>query len=150
MASRNMWIGVAIAIIVIVIVGSVVAYYSYYMPPSTAAFSGAIYEKDFAFGFSQNSLTSPGPTLQLTVNQSVTVTVYNQGPSSHNWAIVQNKSDAGAIMFGAQVGTVQNPIASGSSLSVTFTPNATGNYFYICQVPGHLDLGMYGNVVVTS
>lgn len=130
-------------------VGGVVAYYYTQMPPTTTAFSGDVFEKDYAFGFSQNAFAMPGPTLNLRLNESVTVIVHNLGPTGHNWAIVQTKSDTAPVMFSAQAGTPQSPIASGGSVSVTFTPDTAGNYFYICQVPGHLDLGMWGNVVVS-
>ncbi len=148
MASRNLWIGIGIVIIVVVIVGVVVAYYYTQMTPPPS-FSGDIYAKDYGFGFSANSITSPGPTLNLQLNQAVTVTFHNLGPTAHNWAIVQTKSTNAPVMFSAQVASSQNPIASGGTGSVTFTPNATGTYYYICQVSGHVDLGMWGTVVVS-
>ncbi len=154
MASRNVWISIGIVIIVIVVVGGVAGYYyTQLVPPPAPTFSGDIYASDqngrFGFGFSSSSITSPGPTLNLNVNQSVAVTFHNLGPSAHNWAIVQTKSTTAPVMFGAQVASAQNPIASGGTGSVTFTPNATGSYYYICQVSGHVDLGMWGNVVVS-
>ncbi len=150
MASRNLWIGIGIVIIVIIVVGGVAAYYYTQMGSSPGpTFSGDIYAKDFGFGFSSSSQTSPGPTLNLVLNQQVTVTFHNLGPSAHNWAIVQTKSTTAPVMFGAQVASAQNPIASGGAGSVTFTPNATGSYYYICQVSGHVDLGMWGSVVVS-
>ena len=43
-----------------------------------------------------------------------------------------------------------NYIPLGGSGSVTFTPTQTGNFYYVCTFPGHIALGMWGNVKVTS
>ncbi len=157
MASRNVWIAVAVIIIVIV-VGSV-GYYWYILQtgsgPTKTPTSITLYEGDTGgihgvFGLTSNSLTSPGPTLNFTLNEYVKVTVYNVGTIPHNWAIVSNKSDVTTVLFSAQIQSASNPISPGSSGSATFTVNQAGNFYYVCQVPGHVDLGMYGNVVVTG
>ena len=49
-----------------------------------------------------------------------------------------------------QVQSASNPVAAGSTASVTFTVGSAGNYYYICQVDGHVALGMWGNVVVKA
>ena len=160
MASRNVWIVVAV-IIIIVVVGSV-GYYWWILQsqPGTTKTptSVTLYEGDVQtagglqgqFGLTSNSLTSPGPTLNFTLNEYVKVTVYNLGPLPHNWAIVSSKSDVTSVLFNAQIQSASNPITPQSSGSVTFTVNQAGNFFYVCQVPGNVDLGMWGNVAVTG
>ncbi len=159
MASRNVWIGVAVVIIVIIVAAGV--YYITQMPPSssqTPTKTITLYESDTVvngsiqgiFGFTQNSMTSPGPTLNFTVGDVVKITVYNVGTIPHNWAITNAKSDTAPLVFDAHVGSGSDPIAPGTSGTDTFTVNQAGNYYYMCQVPGHVDLGMWGNVVVTS
>ncbi len=103
-----------------------------------------------AFGNSKDNLTSPGPTLNFKVGDIVKITVNNVGTLAHNWAIVTDKSSLNSVLFNAQIGSGSNPISPGSSGSVTFKVSQSGNFNYICQVPGHVDLGMYGNVVISS
>jgi plastocyanin len=111
-------------------------------------------EKDsshYGFGNSASSITSnPGPTLTLTSGDSVTVTLHNAGTMSHNFAIVNAKSSTATVLWSAQVDSASNGVPAGSSASVTFTVGDAGNYYYICQVDGHVALGMWGNVVVQS
>ena len=68
----------------------------------------------------------------------------------HNFAIVDTKSSTGTVLWSAQVGSASNAVAAGSSKSVTFTVGNAGNYYYICQVDGHVALGMWGNVKVNA
>ncbi len=159
MASRNVWITVAIVIIVI-IVGAGVYYIMTQTPPSssqTPTKTITLYEGDrvvngslqYVFGFSQDSMTSPGPTLNFNVDDIVNITVYNVGTIPHSWAIVNAKSDTATVLFNAHVGSGDNPLAPGSHGSDVFQVTAAGNYYYVCQVPGHIDVGMWGNVIVT-
>jgi plastocyanin len=160
MASRNLWIAVAIAVIVLIL-GSGVFYYKK-MPGPTSGPTVALtlYEGDKLtpigmqglFGLTQSSLTSPGPQLNFTVGDVVSITVFNAGNSlsPHNWAIVDAKSDTAPVVFGAQVGSGSNPLSPGASASTKFTVNQAGNFYYVCQVPGHVELGMWGTVVVTA
>ncbi len=103
-----------------------------------------------AFGNSKDNLTSPGPALNFKVGDIVKITVNNVGTLAHNWAIVTDKSSPNSVLFNAQIGSGSNPISPGSSGSVTFKVSQSGNFNYICQVPGHVDLGMYGNVGISS
>jgi len=158
MASRNLWIGVAI-VIVIVIAGAGIYYYISTVAPTTPTPTRTItlYEGERVvgtsvqgvFGLDQGNMTSPGPTLNFKVGDTVKITVYNVGTTSHNWAIVNAKSDSAQVMFDAQVAAGGNPLAPGSSGTDTFTVNQAGNFYYICQVPGHIEVGMWGNVVVS-
>jgi plastocyanin len=116
-------------------------------------YAGEVSSSSYGFGNSASSITSnPGPTLTLTSGQSYTVILHNvstQG-QSHNWAILDTKSSTGAIQWSANIGSASNPVSPGSTGSVTFTAGNPGSYYYVCQVDGHVALGMWGNVVVQS
>lgn len=158
MASRNMWIGISIVIIVVVLAAGIYVYIQMTQPNLTPNKYVTLYEADvlvngnvqYVFGLSQSTMTSPGPTLNFVVGDVVNITVHNVGTTSHNWAIVNAKSDTAQVMFNAQVASASNPVAPGSSGTAVFKVTQAGNFFYICQVPGHVDVGMWGNVVVTA
>jgi plastocyanin len=104
----------------------------------------------YGFGDSASNIVSPGPTLNLKIGTTYTITVYNVATNMvHSWEIVSTKEVSNTPLFGAGIG-VTNFINPGSSGSVTFTPDQAGNFYYVCTVPGHISLGMWGNVVVTS
>ena len=111
-------------------------------------YAGEVSSSTYGFGNSASSITSPGPTLTFTSGQTVTVTLQNVGTMSHNWAIVNAKSSTATVLWSAQIASSSNPVSPGSSKSVTFTVGSSGNYYYVCQVDGHVNLGMWGNVVV--
>jgi uncharacterized cupredoxin-like copper-binding protein len=113
-------------------------------------YAGEINSSTYGFGNSATTITSPGPTLTFTAGETVTVTLHNAGTMDHNWAIVNSKSSTATVLWNAQVQSPSNPVAPGSTGSVTFTVGSAGNYYYICQVDGHVALGMWGNVVVQS
>jgi plastocyanin len=102
-----------------------------------------LYEKEWGFGYTETSITSPGPTLTFTEGDVVNVTVYNVGTTDHGWELVTAKS-GGTELFSAYIA----PMAPGTHASVVFTSTQTGNFYYICPVSGHADLGMWGQVSV--
>lgn len=159
MANRNLWIGIGVIIIVIIVAAGLYVYFTQNTGPGlTPNKYVTLYEGDkvvngnaqYVFGLSQSSMTSPGPTLNFTVGDVVSITVNNVGTMPHNWALVDAKSTTANVLFTAQIASGSNPIAQGSSGTVVFKVTQAGNFFYICQVPGHVALGMWGNVVVSS
>ncbi len=170
MAGSKVWVAAATISVVIVAAGLSVMYFSGFfgtgptpsptpsVSPSSSPtatitvtlYGGEISSTNYGFGNSSNSLTSPGPTLTFKVGDVVKVTFYNVGQNPHAWAITTSKASSSQVLFSAEIGSGTNPIAPGSSGSVTFTVTQAGNFFYICTVPGHSDLGMWGNVIVTS
>jgi uncharacterized cupredoxin-like copper-binding protein len=117
--------------------------------PSLTLYAGEISSSTYGFGNSSTTLTSPGPTLTLIEGTTYTMTVYNVGTMPHAWEIVPTQAVSGSPSFKAGI-DISSYISPGSSGSVTFTPNKAGNYYYVCTVPGHIALGMYGTVVVQS
>ena len=103
----------------------------------------------YGYGSSASDITSPGPTLNLVEGTTYMVTVNNVASMPHSFEIVTSKAVSNAPLFNAGI-DITNYIPAGGSGNVTFTPDKTGNFYYVCTVPGHINLGMWGNVKVTS
>ncbi|MGA2682097.1 MAG: cupredoxin domain-containing protein [Candidatus Bathyarchaeia archaeon] len=115
---------------------------------SVTLYAGEVSLTQYGFGNDAISITSPGPTLTFTVGDVVNMTVFNAGTMPHNWALVASKDTSGKVLFGAVIDSGQVPIPPNETASVVFRVTKSGNYFYICQVAGHVQSGMWGNVVV--
>lgn len=145
---------IATVVIIIIIIAGVAIALQYYKPgtsPSGTTYD--IYASDtpsYGFGNTAGSITSPGPTMTFTAGQTVTVTLHNVGTVPHNWAIVAAKTDGNTNLAfsGAQIASASNAVAPGGSQSATFTVGSAGSYYYICQVDGHVTLGMWGPITV--
>lgn len=118
-------------------------------PTQITIYAGEVSTSQYGFGNTATSITSPGPTITLKEGTTYTVTCDNVGTMPHAWEISSTKAITSSPMFGAGI-DITSYIAPGSSGSVTFTPNKTGNFYYVCTVPGHIALGMWGSLVVTS
>ena len=145
---------VAVVVVIVVVIGGVAAY-ELTRPGGTTG-GGThidIYASDptYGFGLSASSITSPGPNLALTSGQIYTITLHNVGTTAHNFAITKDKVDGSTNLAfsGAQIASISNPVSPGSSASTTFTAGSAGTYYYICQVDGHVTLGMWGPVTVS-
>ena len=156
--SMTMWYIVAAIIVIVVIVVGVVLYEQSLAPGggggggnpiALTLYEGEVSSTSYGFGNSASSLSSPGPTLTLTQGQAYTMTVNNVGTLPHSWEIASTKTGTPSPLFNSEI----NPgtyISGGGSGSVTFTPNQSGNFYYVCPVAGHPDLGMWGNVVISA
>jgi uncharacterized cupredoxin-like copper-binding protein len=111
-------------------------------------YAGEISNTVYGFGHSSASLTSPGPTLTFKVGDVVNMTLINSGQMPHNWALVSTNETDGAVLFHAQIASESSPLQTNQTGLAVFTVTQSGSFFYICQVPGHVQLGMWGNVVV--
>ena len=116
---------------------------------SETLYAGQISLTKFGFGNSATAIISPGPTLNFTVGEIVNMTVYNVGTMGHNWALTTLNATNAKVLFGAQIDSGSISIPVNESGSVIFKVTKPGNYYYICQVPGHVELGMWGNVVIS-
>jgi uncharacterized cupredoxin-like copper-binding protein len=115
---------------------------------SITLYAGEISTSVYGFGNSTSTLASPGPTLTFKVGDVVNLTLVDDGMMPHNWALVKTNETSGSVLFGAQVASGSLPLENNETGSVVFTVGQAGNFFYICQVPGHVQLGMSGNVVI--
>ncbi|MFB3888012.1 MAG: plastocyanin/azurin family copper-binding protein [Candidatus Bathyarchaeia archaeon] len=158
------WYAAAAVVVIVIIVVGIVAYTQLTptpvpsaSPPPTSTgstitvtlYGGEASGGGFGFGTTSTTITSPGPALTFKVGDKVTVDFHNASPSvPHNWAMVDAKATTANVVFGAQIQSGSNPLSPGGSGSVTFTVAQAGSYYYICQVPGHVGLGMWGTVTV--
>ena len=151
-SSPTLWYVVAVVVIIVII--GVAVYVLTMRPGSTTPatvtmtlYEGEVSTTQYGFGNSASSLASPGPTLTFKNGDVVQMTVYNVGTMPHSWAISTTPNTSGQILFNSEI----NPgtyIAAGQSGTVTFTVNQAGSFYYVCPIPGHTDLGMYGSVTV--
>ena len=112
--------------------------------------TGGEFDTQFGFGNATVPVGSPGPELRLKRESLTRVTFRNEGQIPHTFRVVaERKFDAPALFGGcAEIGTPSSPLAPGREARVTFDPDRTGTFTYICAVPGHLDRGMFGSVTV--
>ena len=141
---------VALAILVILAAAVIVGVGAPLKPTvSETLYAGQVSLTVYGFGINATEVISPGPTLNFTVGEIINMTVYNVGTMGHNWALVNNNATSAKVMFGAQIDSGSLPIPVNETGSVVFKVTKPGNYYYICQVPGHVQLGMWGTVVIT-
>jgi uncharacterized cupredoxin-like copper-binding protein len=114
-------------------------------------YEGEISATKYGFGNTSTTLTSPGPTLRFNLTDVVNITVINVGMMPHAFAITNAPKTGATILFNAEIGSANNPLQSGKQGTVIFTPNNAGSsFFYICPVPGHAEVGMYGSVIING
>jgi len=104
--------------------------------------------KTYAF----NALSGPdqNPEIHASVGDKIVFDVANAGKSFHAFAITDSKEGPGPAIDGTTIGTADNPMKLGGKGEITFVPAKAGEYFYICAVPGHRELGMEGKIEVTE
>ncbi len=103
----------------------------------------------YGYGLSSSKITSPGPTLTLVEGTTYTITVNNVSTMQHSFEIVPTKAASTSPLWNSGI-DITNYIPAGGSGSATVTPTQTGNFYYVCTVPAHISLGMWGNVVVSA
>jgi len=111
-------------------------------------YAGEISGTQYGFGYNSNTITSPGPTLTFKVGDVVNFALFNAGTMPHNWALVNANQTSAKVLFGAQIASGTIPVEVNQSESVVFSVTQAGSFFYICQVAGHVQSGMWGSVVV--
>jgi uncharacterized cupredoxin-like copper-binding protein len=114
-------------------------------------YMGETEDGKFGFGYSSNTLTSPGPTLRFTTSDVLNITVLNVGKMSHAFAITSAPRTGARVLFNAEIGSAVTPLQPGQSGSVIFTPNNAGSsFFYTCPIAGQAEAGMYGSIVIST
>ncbi len=118
---------------------------------SITLYAGEISSSKYGFGLSPNNLTSPGPTFYFNTSDVVNMTLIDAGKVPHAFACVNAPKTGATVLFNAVIASASNPLSPGQSGSVIFKPNTVSNeYYYICPVPGHAELGMWGTIVVSQ
>jgi uncharacterized cupredoxin-like copper-binding protein len=111
-------------------------------------YEGEISTTKYGFG-NTTTLTSPGPTIRFNTTDVVNITVVNIGAMPHAFAITATPKTGSPVLFNAEIGSTSY-LQPGKQGTVIFTPNNAGSFFYVCPVPGHPELGMYGAVVISG
>lgn len=110
-----------------------------------------------AYGFAQEGedIEMDSPTLRVAVGQPVTVNLENNhgqyyGDSeAHDFAVIADK-DAPRGEWVYLWDSQTEAVAPGGQGAVTFTPDTSGTFFYVCTLVGHARKGMWGEFVVES
>ena len=98
------------------------------------------------FAFDPDEFTVP-------VGKEITVQVTHHGTMEHSFIIMKYGTDAGDMFDDDDKGNVfwEVDLQPGDSETVTFTaPEQPGTYQIICGMPGHLQSGMIGKLIVTE
>ena len=73
-------------------------------------------------------------TINATAGQTINLTVKNIGTVQHTWVLA--------------AANVKLTIDPGKTATATFTAPAAGTYQYECDIPGHKEAGMIGQLIV--
>jgi nitrite reductase (NO-forming) len=92
--------------------------------------------------------TGANPEVDVTLGDKIVFDVKNAGKSFHAFAVTDSATGPGPAIEGTTIGTADNPMKPGAEGKVTFVPAKAGEYYYICAVPGHRELGMEGKIEV--
>jgi uncharacterized cupredoxin-like copper-binding protein len=149
----GLYVAIAVIVIIVVVVGVVIALMNTPAAQGTplTLYAGEVNSAAYGFGDSASAIKSgpDSPTLNLKVGTTYTMTVHNVGTMPHAWEITNAKATGSQVLFDAKIAPTSY-LAPGASGSVTFTPNQAGTFYYICPVSGHVELGMWGTVDVTT
>jgi len=149
----------AIGLVVAVMLYLLVPLQPAFVPPNTVfnesstikvtIYAGEISDTLYGFGMSPDNLSSPGPTLRLQTGIPINLTLVNVGSKYHALQITNAPRTGAAVVFNAEIGSIDVPVPPGESKSVLFFPNIPDNsFFYISSIPGEVEMGMWGTVVV--
>ncbi len=87
--------------------------------------------------------------IRVKAGDTVTIKIKNNGAMPHAVGIVTDPKDVNSIAFtNAAIGSSTQFILPKQEGSTTFIADKRGEYYYICLVPGHADLGMKGKFIV--
>ncbi len=100
------------------------------------------------YAFNALSGSDRNPEIHAKVGDKIVFDVINAGKSFHAFAITDSQQGPGPAIEGTTIGTADNPMKPGDKGEITFVPAKAGEYFYICAVPGHRELGMEGKIEV--
>ena len=98
------------------------------------------------FAFNPNEFTIPA-------GEEITLNVTHRGTMEHNFIIMKYGTDAGDMFDEEDTVNVYWKVVlqPGDSETVVFTaPEQPGIYQIICGMPGHLQSGMLGKLIITE
>jgi uncharacterized cupredoxin-like copper-binding protein len=106
-------------------------------------------EGRFGFGLSRESISSPGPTITLKKGSLVKVTLINVGVLPHA-LIISEKAEDDPYAEPSFAGAVTGIVSPGRSETIYFVVDKAGVYYYSCNIPGHVSMGMWGELQVSE
>ena len=98
------------------------------------------------FAFNPSEFTVPA-------GEEITLHVTHQGTMEHSFIIMNYKQNAGEMFDDEDKANIfwEVDLQPGDSETVIFTaPETPGTYQVICGMPGHLQSGMIGKLIVTQ
>jgi uncharacterized cupredoxin-like copper-binding protein len=98
------------------------------------------------FAFNPNEFTVPA-------GEEITLNVTHNGTMEHDFIIMKYATDAGEKFDEEDKANIYWEVAlqPGDSETIVFTaPEQPGTYQVICGMPGHLQSGMIGKLIVTD
>ncbi len=105
------------------------------------------------FGFktdTESVITSPGVEINLKEGDIVRIIFLNEGEVPHSFAITGQPESTALTLFKSDIGGPSSPIQPGATSETIIILDKPGTYYYVCTVPGHTTLGMYGTLIVES
>ncbi len=100
----------------------------------------------YGYGFSPDEIVSPGPDLEFKQGDVVRFIFKNVGQVPHTFAVVLEVDPVNPeLLDNYDTGNVLPD--QDAVLTVQF--NQVGTLQYQCTVPGHADLGMWGNITIS-
>jgi len=102
------------------------------------------------YAFNALSGSDQNPEIHANVGDKIVFDVTNAGKSFHAFAVTDSKEGPGPAIEGTTIGSADNPMKPGAKGTATFVPAKAGEYYYICAVPGHRELGMEGKIEVSE
>jgi nitrite reductase (NO-forming) len=102
------------------------------------------------YAFNALSGSDHNPEYHAHVGDKIIFHVKNGGKSFHAFGVTASKEGPGPILDGTAVGTPDNPLKPGKTGDATFVASQPGEYYYICTVPGHRELGMEGKIEIEA
>lgn len=103
----------------------------------------------YGFGLEGGPVTSPGPTVELKAGERIRIVVTTVGQLPHNFAVTEFPIEGAPALWNSNAGTGASPIDTNQTKSAVFKAEKAGQYFYICQVPGHVShFKMFGRLLV--
>lgn len=100
------------------------------------------------YAFNALSGSDKNPEIHANVGDKIIFHVKNSGKSFHAFGVTASKEGPGPVIDGTAVGTADNPLKPGKGGDATFVASEAGEYYYICVVPGHRELGMEGKIEI--
>ena len=118
------------------------------IPTAVISIDGGEASRGFGFALRGQQIVSPGPGITVKSGDIVKIDFKNAGATAHAFVVTREKDDKSPILFASNVGTGARPLTPAGEGSVVFKVDTPGNYYYICPVPGHPLLGMWGEFKV--